>query len=73
MKWDLLCIKLIYRANNSLQNKRHPMDAFFIVKVRWFFHTFFEPFDLFRREYKRIQTAFHKAFFLHFHIQKDRR
>ena len=44
MKWDLLCIKLIYQANNSLQNKRHLMDAFFIVKVRWFFQTFFELF-----------------------------
>jgi hypothetical protein len=25
----LLCIKLIYRENNSSKNKRHPMDAFF--------------------------------------------
>ena len=44
MKWDLLYIKLIYPANNSSKNKRHPMDAFFIVKVRWFFQTFFELF-----------------------------
>ena len=31
MKWALPCIKLIYQANNSPQNKRHPMDAFFII------------------------------------------
>ena len=68
MKWDLLCIKLIYPANNSLQNKRHLMDAFLLLKCGSFFARFWNCFDLFRREHKRIQTAFHKAFFLHFHI-----
>ncbi len=36
MKWDLRYIKLIYPANNSSKNKRHPIDAFFIIKVRLF-------------------------------------
>ena len=73
MKWDLRYIKLIYRANNSPQNKRHLMMPFLLLKCGGFFKRFLNCFDLFRREHKRIQTAFHKAFFLHFHIQKDRR
>ena len=73
MKWALPCIKLIYPANNSPKIKGIPWMPFLLLKCGSFFTRFFEPFDLFRREHKRIQTAFHKTFFLHFHIQKDRR
>ncbi len=46
MKWDLLCIKLIYPANNSSKNKRHPIDAFFIIKVRLFLTALWVSLDL---------------------------
>ena len=73
MKWALPCIKLIYPANNSSKIKGIRWMPFLLLKCGGFFKRFLNYFDLFRREHKWIQTAFHKAFFLHFHIQKDRR